>query len=284
VDVTFVFVNCHVGGRIPRMNENAIKRIAMGVEYDGSAFHGWQWQKHTPKTVQQVLETAVSSVANETVRVHCAGRTDTGVHGSEQVIHFDTSVFRDERAWVYGTNVNLPKSVCVLWSREVSSEFHARFSATARQYQYVIFNRNVRPTYLSYRTTWEYRLLDAEKMNDAAQALVGTHDFDSYRAVACQAKSPVRTLEFINVRRQGDFVIIDLQADGFLHHMVRNIAGVLMEVGAGKAPLEWVDEVLQLRDRRLGGVTAQPYGLYLKKITYPDVFDLPQLSQNPPVW
>ena len=266
------------------MNEKVIKRIAMGVEYDGSAFHGWQWQKHTEKTVQQAVESAVAVVGNEQIRVHCAGRTDTGVHGAEQVIHFDTVADRDERAWVHGSNVNLPKTVCVLWSREVNEDFHARFSATSRQYQYVIFNRSVRPTYLAYRTTWEYRPLDAEKMHQAAQVLVGTHDFDSYRAVGCQAKSPVRTMAFINIHRQGDFVIIDLKADGFLHHMVRNIAGVLMDVGAGKAEPTWVEEVLQHRDRRLGGVTAQPFGLYLKKISYPDDFALPQLSQNPSVW
>lgn len=267
------------------MNETkTTQRIVMGVEYDGSQFSGWQFQNHCDNTVQFVVEKALSKVANENIRVICGGRTDAGVHAAEQVIHFDTSAQRELRGWVYGANTNLPKSVCILWAQPISEDFHARFSAIARQYRYVIFNRPIRPTFLAYRTTWEYRPLDADKMHQAAQALVGEHDFTSYRTVACQAKSPVRNLHWIKVWRQGQYVIIDVEANGFLHHMVRNIAGVLLEIGAGNAPENWAKEVLEHRDRTQGGITAPPYGLYFQKIIYPEEFNLPQLSLASPVW
>ncbi|MDH5545944.1 MAG: tRNA pseudouridine(38-40) synthase TruA [Gammaproteobacteria bacterium] len=266
------------------MTENTKQRIAMGVEYDGSEYSGWQYQGHTQNTVQYDVEKALSAVADEAIQVHCAGRTDAGVHGSEQVIHFDTLAERSLRGWVYGANANLPKKVCVLWAKEVDDNFHARFSATARRYRYIILNRAIRPAVLNHRVTWEYRALDADKMHSAAQALVGEHDFTSYRAVACQAKKPVRELRWIRVSRHGQYVVIDVEADGFLHHMVRNIAGVLMDIGAGKAKDSWAAEVLAHRDRNLGGVTAPPWGLYLARITYPESFKLPQLSLDSPVW
>lgn len=259
-------------------------RIAVGVEYDGSNFSGWQYQKNGERTVQDEVEKALSKVANHPVRVHCAGRTDTGVHATGQVVHFDTEAVRDERAWVFGANTNLPKDVALLWTRPVSEEFHARFSATRRAYRYVIFTRHVRPTFLSYRVSWHYKPLDVERMAEAGRALVGEHDFSSYRAVACQAKSPVRTLHKLEVSSQGPFIFIDVEANGFLHHMVRNIAGVLMAIGDGDKPIEWAAEVLEARDRTLGGVTAQPYGLYLTEVGYPEEFGLPTLTHVPPVW
>ncbi len=258
-------------------------RIALGVEYDGSAFCGWQFQDHSP-SVQEAVEKALSCVANEPVRVICAGRTDTGVHASEQVIHFDTEVERSLRSWVYGANANLPDEVVILWAAPISDEFHARFSAVRRRYRYVIYNRNVRPTFLSARTTWDYRGLDEMLMAEAAQCLVGEHDFSSYRAVGCQAKSPVRTVHQIEVTRKNELIFIDIEANAFLHHMVRNIAGVLMAIGAGQRPVEWAKQVLEYRDRTLGGITASPSGLYLTQVSYPPEFELPQVSQSSAIW
>lgn len=259
-------------------------RIALGIEYDGSEFCGWQLQKDAVRTVQGAVEAALGKVANHEVRVTCAGRTDTGVHATEQVIHFDTEALRDERAWVYGANANLPKDVVVLWARPVADDFHARFSAQRRAYRYVIFTREVRPTFLAYRVTWHYKPLDTALMQAAGNFLLGEHDFSSYRAVACQAKSPVRTLHKLEVSTQGSFIFIDVEANAFLHHMVRNIAGVLMAIGSGEQPVEWSREVLEARDRTLGGVTAPPHGLYLSKVGYAKKFAIPQLSPLSPVW
>ena len=259
-------------------------RIAMAVEYDGANFFGWQMQKQSDNTVQFAVEKAISTVANQPLTVICAGRTDSGVHGNGQIIHFDTDVQRTPRQWVYGSNVNLPKSVCILWAQEVREDFHARFSAQNRRYQYVIINRPVRPTHLQGRTTWEYRPLDVGRMSEAAQYLLGEHDFTSYRAQACQAKSPVRTIHDLTITRRGQFVIIDIEANAFLHHMVRNIAGVMMDIGAGKREPIWAKEILDHQDRKLGGVTAAPFGLYLNKVGYPAEFDLPQLEPTSTVW
>ncbi len=258
-------------------------RIALGVEYDGTGFSGWQLQEGVP-TVQGVLEAALSRVADQPIRVHCAGRTDAGVHGAEQVVHFDTTAERSERSWVFGANANLPKEVAVLWAAPVSEAFHARFSACRRSYRYVIYNRPVRPTFLAWRTTWEYRPLDEARMHEAAQALVGEHDFSSYRAQGCQAKSPVRTVHRLEVSRRGELVFIDVEANAFLHHMVRNIAGVLIAIGAGERPLSWAAEVLAHRDRALGGVTAPPSGLYLTRVGYPPQFELPQIPPSSALW
>ena len=260
-----------------------MKRIALAVEYDGSPFCGWQYQDHSP-SVQEHVEKALSKVANCPVRVICDGRTDTGVHATAQIIHFDTEVERTAHSWVFGANANLPDSISLLWAKEVSTEFHARFSAVRRRYRYVILNRRVRHALLAKRAVWEYRALDETRMAEAAGYLVGEHDFSSYRAMACQAKSPVRTLYQLDVTRQGELVILDLEANAFLHHMVRNIAGVLMTIGAGEQQAEWANEVLQRRDRTLGGVTAPSGGLYLTGVDYPDEFELPALSRLPTVW
>jgi tRNA pseudouridine38-40 synthase len=258
-------------------------RMALGIEYDGSGFCGWQMQAGV-QTVQQAVEQALSSVANSPVRVACAGRTDTGVHALCQVVHFDTDAIRSERSWVFGANANLPKQVSVLWAKSVSSDFHARFSAQRRRYRYIIFTRPVRPTFLAWRVAWDYRLLDAGKMADAARLLVGEHDFTSYRAQACQAKSPVKTVYELNVAQQDDLILIDVEANGFLHHMVRNIAGVLMTIGAGEQPPGWAQEILLARDRRAGGVTAPPHGLYFLEARYPEHFAIPRLSRTRMVW
>ncbi len=249
-------------------------RLAMGVEYDGSRFSGWQIQ-NGQRTVQEAVQQALARVADHPVRVVCAGRTDTGVHATGQVIHFDTGAQRSARSWVFGANANLPREVVILWVREVDDSFHARFSAERRRYRYIIFNRAVRPTFLAGRTSWEYRLLDERRMNQAAQYLLGEHDFNAYRAVACQAHSPLRTVYRLEVAREEELLYLDVEANAFLHHMVRNIAGVLITIGAGEMPPEWAREVLESRDRRLGGVTAPAQGLYLAGVSYPARYDIP---------
>jgi len=258
-------------------------KVAVGIEYDGSGFNGWQFQSNGV-SVQEKVEYALGFVADHPVRVVCAGRTDTGVHALEQVVHFETTVQRSERSWVFGANANLPKSIVVTWAREVDEAFHARFSAQARRYRYVIFNRSVRPTFLACRVTWDHRPLDVERMAQAATCLVGEHDFNAYRASQCQAKSPVRTVQELKVSRKDELVFIDIQANAFLHHMVRNIAGVLMAIGAGERPISWSQSVLQSRERALGGVTAPPSGLYLVDVEYPPEFDLPKNPYTQLVW
>ncbi|MDH5570446.1 MAG: tRNA pseudouridine(38-40) synthase TruA [Gammaproteobacteria bacterium] len=258
-------------------------RIALGIEYDGSPYCGWQIQDGSV-TVQGFLEKALSKVANHPVRVICAGRTDTGVHGIGQVVHFDTTADRSEYSWIRGTNANLPDTISVTWAKPVSEEFHARFAARRRHYRYVIYNRPIRPGYLSKFVVWEYRPLNEERMAVAAKYLLGEHDFSSYRALGCQAKSPVRTIYKLSVTRKGQFVFLDLEANAFLHHMVRNIAGVLMSIGAGEKEPGWAKEVLQYKDRTLGGVTALPGGLYFMRIDYDRKFDLPQAPQSSIIW
>jgi len=258
-------------------------RIALGVEYDGSQYGGWQRQSHDPNTVQEVLEKAISKVANEPVRVHCAGRTDAGVHAAQQVVHFDTLAERDERAWTLGVNTNLPFDVAVIWAVKVEDDFHARFSALNRSYRYLIYNSPVRQALLSKQVTWYHRPLELQSMQEAANSLLGTHDFTSYRAVACQAKSPVRNLEHIRLQRFGKIIVLDVRANGFLQHMVRNIVGVLFAVGGGDQPSDWAKEVLLAKDRRVSGVTAPPYGLYFVGVGYDAKFALPMTEQPIPV-
>ena len=258
-------------------------RIALGIEYDGSCFSGWQIQKHAG-SVQACVQHALSQVADHAVSVVCAGRTDSGVHAAGQVVHFDTHASRSTRSWVLGANANLPKSISVLWVTSVDEAFHARFSAIRRYYRFVIFNRLQRPAFLVKRVTWEYRPLDVSIMQRAASVLLGEHDFSAFRALACQAKSPIRTLYRLDIQRQGELLFFDLEANAFLHHMVRNIVGVLVAIGTRKCPPEWLEEVLQSRDRTQGGITALPYGLYLMKVYYPAEYPLPQLSSAPVVW
>jgi tRNA pseudouridine38-40 synthase len=249
-------------------------RIALGIEYDGSAFSGWQAQPHAP-SVQSAVEAALTQVADHPVAVVAAGRTDAGVHAAMQVVHFDTVAARTERNWMLGANSGLPSQVSVLWAREVPEAFHARFGALARSYRYFIFNRGPRPALLSQRASWVRDALDHERMHAAAQHLLGQHDFSSFRAAECQAHSPLRHVQAIKVGRNGEFLDIAVTANAFLHHMVRNIAGVLIAIGRGDRPVEWVDEVLAARDRRCAGVTAPPQGLYLTGVRYAAALQLP---------
>jgi len=259
-------------------------RIAMGIEYDGSQFCGWQAQKQDVPTVQGMLEAALSQVANSEVKVVCAGRTDAGVHACGQVIHFDTDAERSDRSWLCGTNANMDTTVSVLWAKPVDAEFHARFGAVRRRYRYVIANRAVRPTFAAGRVSWDHRTLDETRMQAAAKHLLGEHDFNAYRAVACQAHNPVRTLYRLDVQRREDLIIIDLEANAFLQHMVRNIAGVLMSIGAGEQAVDWSREVLETRDRTQGGVTAPPHGLYFMSVDYPSEFGVLQVPPTQLVW
>lgn len=254
-------------------------RIALGVEYDGSRYHGWQAQTGL-HTVQQVVESALTRVADCPISVVCAGRTDTGVHATNQIIHFDCDKERSIRSWIHGANSYLPKDVCVKWGREMPEEFHARYSATARRYRYVIYNSAIRPALFRGNVTWQYRQLDHRDMNEASQSLLGENDFTSFRSVECQSNTPMRNVSKIQVFRHVDFIIIDITANAFLHHMVRNIAGVLIAVGSGKKPVAWVKEVLDAKDRRLGAETAPPYGLYLIGVTYPNEFGVIQTSSG----
>jgi len=256
-------------------------RYAIGLEYDGSRFLGWQIQRQEP-TVQACLERAVSAVANHEARVTCCGRTDTGVHAVGQVAHFDSVAERSERSWVLGINSKLPEGVSVLWIRPVGDDFHARFSAFSRSYRYRVLNRWVRPALEARRMAWCRQPLDADKMHAAAQALLGEHDFTSFRAGACQARHAVREIQAISVQRDGEVITLDVTANGFLYHMVRNIAGSLMRVGTGEAGVDWVERVLAARDRAQAAPTAAPEGLYFMAARYPDSFGLPSTPPDFP--
>ncbi|MBL4702807.1 MAG: tRNA pseudouridine(38-40) synthase TruA [Phycisphaeraceae bacterium] len=237
------------------------------VEYDGSDFCGWQRQSHAP-SVQETVERAISLVANHEVGIACAGRTDTGVHALGQVMHFETNAQRDMRSWLLGINSNLPRSVVIRSISQMPDDFHARFSALSRTYRYIISNEKVRPALLANRAAWERVTLDETRMQAAANTLVGKHDFTSFRALACQAKSPIREITRLTIHRQGSLVILDVTANGFLHHMVRNLAGVLMSIGKNENPPQWTKEVLTKKDRSLAGVTAPPQGLYFLSVQY----------------
>lgn len=250
-------------------------RVALGIEYDGADFRGWQTQQQGVRTIQACLEQALSRVADHPVQVICAGRTDAGVHGIGQVVHFDTRAQRPPRSWVLGSNSNLPADISVVWAQPVPETFHARFSALARRYRYIILSRPFRSALYRRRATWYHRSLDEARMYEAGQYLLGTHDFTSFRALECQARHPVRTVYALEVERRGNFIYIEVEANAFLHHMVRNIAGVLMAIGTGERPIAWAQEVLEFRNRTLGGVTAPADGLYLIQVRYPDAFQFP---------
>jgi tRNA pseudouridine38-40 synthase len=252
-------------------------RFAAGLEYDGRAYSGWQHQPGL-NTVQGVLQGALSRVADSPVDCVCAGRTDAGVHASGQVVHFDSDAARSERGFRLGANSYLPDDVSVVWLREIAAHFHARFAATARSYRYVILNRESRPGLATGRVTWQRRPLDDARMHAAAQTLVGEHDFSAFRAIECQSKSPMRRVESIDITRDGDRVTLSITANAFLHHMVRNIAGLLMSVGEGESPAERVAAVLAGRDRKASAATAPPDGLYLVSVRYPAEFGLPPPS------
>jgi len=257
------------------------ERIAIGIEYDGTRYAGWQRQAEV-SSVQAEVERALSSVADHRVEVTCGGRTDAGVHALGQVAHFDTHARREPRGWTLGANTLLPGDVAVLWATPVAADFHARYTALSRRYCYVILNRASRPALARHRACWIHRSLDAAAMHEAAQCLVGEHDFSAFRASECQSRTPVRRLERVAVHRASDRVVIDVVANAFLHHMVRNIAGTLIAVGQGDRPAAWVAEALASRDRRAAGITAPAAGLYLTAIDYPPGAGLP--ASPPPAW
>lgn len=253
---------------------SAMCRWAVGLEYDGSAYAGWQTQESNP-SVQRAAQQAFAAIADHPITLTGAGRTDAGVHALEQVAHFDTSATRSARSWVYGANTHLPPDVSALWAAQVPETFHARYSAVSRTYRYVILNRDTRPALSRQRVCWIHATLDHERMAAAAALLVGEHDYSAFRSSECQARTPIRRVEAIEVRRRGDYVTIGVRANAFLHHMVRNFAGVLISIGRGEAEVDWARQVLEGRDRRLGGVTAPAGGLYLVEVRYPGEFGLP---------
>jgi len=265
---------------MPEQEEGrAIQRYAACIEYCGVHYSGWQRQRNAP-SVQQCVEQAVSKVANHSITVTAAGRTDTGVHGIGQIIHFDSPSERDPVNWLRGINTALPKDISLIWTHPVSTDFHARFCARERSYRYIILNRRVRPSYLAGRVTWHRVWLMTDQMQQAADRLLGTHDFSAFRAAGCQSKNPVKTMRKISVQRKGEWIWVDVVADSFLHHMVRNIIGVLCRIGSGEESAEWATTVLQSLDRKKGGVTFQPDGLYFVKAEYDSGFGLPS---PPPV-
>jgi len=254
-------------------------RIVLGLEYRGVGFCGWQSQPQGCG-VQDALEAAVSAIAGEKIGVTAAGRTDTGVHAAFQVAHFDTAARRPLTAWVRGVNSHLPRSVAVLWAREAGEDFHARFAASQRGYRYVLLNHPVRPGLEHGLVGWHHRPLDTAAMNLAAASLIGQHDFSAFRAAECQAKSPVKELRLVHIERRGDYLLCDFRANGFLHHMVRNLMGCLVQIGAGSQPPGWMREILDGRDRTRAAPTFDAAGLYLTHIRYPAHFALPESSER----
>lgn len=267
---------------------STLKRIALGIQYDGSQWQGWQTQPHR-HTVQDTLEAALAKFCLQPVPVVCAGRTDSGVHALEQVVHFDTEASRDLFSWVRGVNAFLPSSIAVQWATELPASeddnaFHARFSALTRTYHYLIYNHAVRSPLMQDRAGWVFRPLQLAAMQEAAQALVGTHDFSAFRAAECQAKSPVRTMHSIELAQQGDLILVTLRANAFLHHMVRNIVGSLIQVGNGNETPGWLAQVLAGCDRNQAAPTFSPAGLYLAKIDYDAQWALPQSASTLPLF
>jgi tRNA pseudouridine38-40 synthase len=249
-------------------------RIALGLEFDGSGFHGWQSQADG-SGVQDALQSAISEIAGTLTSSVAAGRTDAGVHATLQVAHFDTEAHRPETAWVRGVNSLLPPTLAVRWATQVPSQFHARFSATGRHYTYLLLDRPVRPALLVSRVGWYHRPLALEPMREAASKLLGVHDFSAFRAAECQAKTPIKTLDRLDIAREQDMIRFDLHADAFLQHMVRNIIGTLVYVGNGRHPARWVAEVLASRDRSRAAPTFSAAGLYLTGIDYAPRWNLP---------
>lgn len=258
------------------------KKIAVEVEYDGASYYGWQIQKKpTMPTVQAEIERAISIVANEPIHTYCAGRTDSGVHATSQVIHFETLAVRSEKSWVCGANANLPRNIAIKWAKPVGEDFHARFSATARTYRYIILNSSARSAILDKKVTVIQHQLDIQAMQAAAVFLLGENDFSAYRGSGCQSNTPFRFVQYIKVFRQDNFVITEICANAFLLHMVRNIMGVLIEIGLGNRPAEWAKVVLQSKDRTQAAKTAPPDGLYFVQAHYPGYHNLPLTPFGP---
>ena len=254
-------------------------KIALGIEYNGNHFYGWQQQDNLP-TVQGALETALSKIADQPIKTFCAGRTDAGVHATGQVVHFETQAERPMRAWLLGTNTHLPTGISVRFAQPVDDDFHARFSAQARRYRYIIYNHLSRPALFHHQVTWRYEVLNTATMQAAGQYLIGEHDFSSFRSAECESRTPMRNVKLITVHRINDYIVIDIEANAFLHHMVRNIVGVLIRIGGGYKEPEWMQEVLQAKDRRQAAETAPATGLYLTRVTYPSQYLFPQMDSG----
>lgn len=255
-------------------------KIILGVEYNGFNYHGWQYQKNL-NTIQNCIESAITKITKEKVRIHCGGRTDSKVHAIGQVIHFYSSFFIKESSWVLAINNYLPDDISICWSKIINFDFHARYSAISRRYFYIIFNNLFKPSIFSHSVSHYPIFMDTEKMNIAAQLLVGKKDFSSFRSTKCQSKSPWKVIEFIKVKRFFNYVTIDIQANSFLYHMVRNIIGSLLEIGYGKKNYAWLSYVLSSKDRRKAAATAKPNGLYLVSINYPKKYDIPKINSVP---
>ena len=258
-------------------------RIALGIEYDGSAFSGWQSQLNPHlRTVQETLEQALSRVANAPVTVVCAGRTDAGVHASGQVVHFETTAMRPLKAWLHGTNSNMDRHIAVRWAHPVPDDFHARFSACSRRYRYLITNTTIRPALYRDFLMHCHTLLDAGLMHEAGQHLLGERDFSSFRAAGCQSRTAMRNVSELSVKRQGDLIVVEIEANAFLLHMVRNIVGTLLQIGRGDKPSGWAGELLALKDRTKAAPTAAAQGLSLIAVRYPAGYGIPVLPA--PFW
>jgi tRNA pseudouridine38-40 synthase len=255
--------------------------IALGVEYLGSHYNGWQRQSHAP-SVQQHVEQALSKIANQPIAVFCAGRTDSGVHGLGQVIHFETEVQRPAKAWIEGANCHLPHDISIVWAQEMPENFHARFSAVSREYRYVIFNSKQKPAVLHDMVTWVKQPLDVAAMSEAAKCLHGEQNYATFQAASCQSPTSFRNIIYLQVTRKGDYVFIDICANAFLHHMVRNIAGALIEVGKGWKPVQWMTQILAEQDRTKAAATAPASGLYFVRANYPKSFEMPK--PTPAFW
>ena len=259
------------------------RRVAISVEYDGSGYRGWQTQKHDNQVVQTRVEQALSKIAAERISVTCSGRTDSGVHASSQVCHFDTYAIRNPYNWVMGVNSQLPDDISVAWASEVDPEFHARFRALSRQYIYLIKCSSSRSALLKKSVTLTHKKLDPQLMAVAAQSLIGTYDFNAFRSAQCQAKTSVRSVTRLSVHHHDQLIALHVEANGFLQHMVRNIVGVLMAIGAKEQPTCWVEHVLASKERAEGGVTASSHGLYFLGPTYCDSYNLPNTVRIPQI-
>lgn len=254
-------------------------RIAMGVEYEGTQYFGFQHQDDVP-SIQDCLARAVSTIANHPVEIICAGRTDRGVHAQGQVIHFDTEAIRPDPAWLLGVNTQLPPDISIRWAQTVPDDFHARYKAISRRYQYRLYNSRIRSALYSRFSAWYPTPLDHERMQACAQALVGEHDFSAFRASECQSKSPIKTIECANVFKEGDIITLDIKADAFLHHMVRNIMGTLIRASIEEKDVSWMTNIIKHCDRSKAGFKAEPQGLILIEICYPTYYNIPSLPSR----
>lgn len=258
-----------------------MQRFAIGIEFNGAHYRGWQTQQAGVITVQETIEKVLSKVANEPIMLHGAGRTDAGVHATNMVAHFDSEAIRSVDGWLMGSNSQLPKDISIQWIKQIDPEFHARYKAQARRYRYVVYNNAVRPALLHKQVTHVFHSLDIDKMILAASKFEGTHNFESFRAAACQSNQPVRHVSHCRLIQHGVYLVLDIQADGFLHHMVRNIMGCLLEIGQGMYEIDHIDAIFAAEDRKAAGVTAPPDGLYFIHADYPEQFELPPRPLGP---